>query len=196
MTWLVGLLSVGAASGAGLLLFLQHSGLYPSPRPPAEIEVYFSPDGGARERLLKAMNHCKKSLDLAAYDLTSGSLARSLADLYERGVTVRVIADDLQRRGKHSEVEWLDKQGVDIRITRGPGGRIMHHKFAIIDGRLLFTGSYNWTDSAEERNSENLLVLTSPRVISAYQQEFDRLWSRAREVPHSKEKGKRGRKER
>jgi len=33
----------------------------------------------------------------------------------------------------------------------------MHNKIAIIDGRILFTGSYNWSKSAEERNQENLL---------------------------------------
>ena len=52
----------------------------------------------------------------------------------------------------------------------------MHHKFAIIDNRLLLTGSYNWTSSANNRNNENLMVIDDPEVIARYQNQFEKLW--------------------
>jgi phosphatidylserine/phosphatidylglycerophosphate/cardiolipin synthase-like enzyme len=52
----------------------------------------------------------------------------------------------------------------------------MHHKFAIIDNRLLLTGSYNWTFSANNRNDENLMVIDDPEIIEIFQNQFINLW--------------------
>ena len=53
----------------------------------------------------------------------------------------------------------------------------MHHKFAIIDNRLLLTGSYNWTFSANNRNDENLLIIDDPELIEVFENQFENLWS-------------------
>ena len=52
----------------------------------------------------------------------------------------------------------------------------MHNKFAIIDNRILLTGSYNWTFSANHRNDENLMVIDDPEIIARYQNQFEKLW--------------------
>ena len=52
----------------------------------------------------------------------------------------------------------------------------MHHKFLIIDGRLLLTGSFNWTRQAIVGNSENLVITDHAELLSAYHDEFNRLW--------------------
>ena len=57
----------------------------------------------------------------------------------------------------------------------------MHNKFAVFDERLVVTGSYNWTNSAEHANYENLVVLEEPALVSRYQQEFRQLWREAKE---------------
>ena len=142
----------------------------------AEPEVYFSPGGGIRDRLLRAINHTKATIDLAIFDFTSGELAGALLVAKDRGVAIRVVADERQAQGKHSEIPLLLQKGIKVRLLRDQGRGIMHHKFAIFDGRLLVTGSYNWTDSAERSNYENTLVLDDPVVIHRYQAQFDRLF--------------------
>ena len=57
----------------------------------------------------------------------------------------------------------------------------MHNKVGIIDGKLLFTGSFNWTAQAEARNAENLLQIDDPGLIKQYQQRFDTLWNKGRQ---------------
>lgn len=57
----------------------------------------------------------------------------------------------------------------------------MHNKFAIFDGRLLLTGSYNWTDSAEDYNWENVIILDDTAVVRAYKDEFEMMWKKAGE---------------
>jgi len=57
----------------------------------------------------------------------------------------------------------------------------MHHKFAIFDRRLVATGSYNWTQSAERANYENLVLLDDPDLVARFVREFQRLWREAKE---------------
>jgi phosphatidylserine/phosphatidylglycerophosphate/cardiolipin synthase-like enzyme len=95
----------------------------------------------------------------------------------DRGVVVRIIADGRQARGKRSAIPLLRSAGVDVRIFRGRG--VMHQKFAIFDGRLLVTGSYNWTEAAEKRNLENALFLDDPALVGRYGEWFDRQFAGA-----------------
>ncbi|HEY8324711.1 MAG TPA: phospholipase D-like domain-containing protein [Ktedonobacterales bacterium] len=50
----------------------------------------------------------------------------------------------------------------------------MHNKVIIIDDRLVFTGSYNFSENAEA-NDETLLAIESPAVAAAYTAYFDTL---------------------
>jgi len=54
----------------------------------------------------------------------------------------------------------------------------MHNKFAVLDGTVLLTGSFNWTRSAVLYNDENVLVLRDPGVARAYERQFEALWQR------------------
>lgn len=52
----------------------------------------------------------------------------------------------------------------------------MHHKFAIVDGKKLITGSLNWTVTAVQSNKENIMVTEEPELVRPYRLEFQKLW--------------------
>lgn len=55
--------------------------------------------------------------------------------------------------------------------------KIMHHKFFVVDGRWLWTGSTNVSDTCSGGYNANLaLVLDSPSVAAWYTQEFETMW--------------------
>jgi phosphatidylserine/phosphatidylglycerophosphate/cardiolipin synthase-like enzyme len=55
----------------------------------------------------------------------------------------------------------------------------MHQKFAVVDRRIVFTGSYNWTQSADRFNDENLLLFRDAGALAEeYRRIFVRLWER------------------
>lgn len=56
---------------------------------------------------------------------------------------------------------------------------LMHHKFAIVDDRLLLTGSFNWTYNS---NAENLLLTDDTAALTAYRDEFERLKLAAKRI--------------
>ena len=83
--------------------------------------------------------------------------------------------DKGQSQGKSSKYKFLLDNDVAIIQDRHAG--TMHNKIAIIDGRILFTGSYNWSKSAEERNEENLLeFIDEEEIIGICQERLDYLW--------------------
>lgn len=90
-----------------------------------------------------------------------------------RGAKIRVITDRLQSKGKYSLVSKL----IDARITvkTNVKHKIMHHKFAIFDGKNIENGSYNWTESASKSNAENCTFFqqSSNKVFS---NQFNYLW--------------------
>ena len=52
----------------------------------------------------------------------------------------------------------------------------MHNKFIIVDNTKLFTGSYNFTNDAENNNYENVIITDDPETVTAFREEFKRLW--------------------
>jgi phosphatidylserine/phosphatidylglycerophosphate/cardiolipin synthase-like enzyme len=140
--------------------------------------VYFSPNGNIRQELIHAIQHSWKRIDVAVYHITSLDLARSLASAHAR-IPVRILTDREKAQANAPALKILREKGVAVRSLGVAEQSLMHHKFAIFDGRLVATGSYNWTQTAERANYENLIFLDDPEAIARFQREFDRLWREA-----------------
>lgn len=52
----------------------------------------------------------------------------------------------------------------------------MHHKFAIVDKKMLITGSLNWTTQAIQNNRENVLIVEDAEYVEPFLAEFERIW--------------------
>jgi len=55
----------------------------------------------------------------------------------------------------------------------------MHHKYMLVDGRWLATGSYNYSDNAEHNTLENCAIydaVTYPELVQAFADNFLGMW--------------------
>jgi phosphatidylserine/phosphatidylglycerophosphate/cardiolipin synthase-like enzyme len=52
----------------------------------------------------------------------------------------------------------------------------LHHKFAVIDHKIVITGSHNWSEAANYGNDEALLLIDNPIIAAHYQREFERVF--------------------
>ena len=109
------------------------------------------------------------------YVFTDKEIAIPLIDAQKRGVKVRVYLDRSQIESSYSVSRFLVQKEIKVRISSN--NYIMHNKFAIIDNRILLTGSYNWTFSANNRNDENLQIIDDPGIIEIFQNQFVNLWT-------------------
>ena len=55
---------------------------------------------------------------------------------------------------------------------------LMHHKFAIVDGKVLINGSFNWTRQAITGNQENLIITDDKAITPLFVTEFQKLWEK------------------
>ena len=141
------------------------------------LDVHFSPHEGIQSFLVEVIDDTKKSLDIMMYSFTSEELAKAVVRAHKRKVMIRILLDETQAGGRHSKDEFLSEHGVNVRIEDREG--LMHNKVAIIDGKTVITGSYNWTESAEKKNQENAIILTAEddeEALKKFQGRFEYLW--------------------
>jgi len=138
------------------------------------IKVFFSLNGGCQESVIQEISQAQKTIDIAMYNLTTREISQELIKAKERGVKIRAFLDQGEGNGKYSKARYLMDNGIEVRFYAGGG--LMHNKFTVIDNRVLITGSFNWTASAERENQENLLIITDENVVKQYAQRFEMLW--------------------
>jgi phosphatidylserine/phosphatidylglycerophosphate/cardiolipin synthase-like enzyme len=99
------------------------------------------------------------------YGFTSVPIADALIAAHQRGVRVEVLLDRSNQTAPSSEAGAVAKAGIPVWIDAHHP--IAHNKVLIIDGRILLTGSFNWTKQAEA-NAENLLLISDPALAKRY----------------------------
>lgn len=137
-------------------------------------KVYFSPGYDIPDNIVDLLRESKESIDLCVFTITNGRLSKQIIKCFEQGIKIRIITDDQKVEDHGSEIYKLKKADIPIKIDHSR--HHMHNKFGIIDGRLAFTGSFNWTYSASKHNQENMLVTTNYDIVKQYMEEYERLW--------------------
>ena len=139
------------------------------------IEVYYSPQDGTLEHILEVVNAAQESIYFLAYSFTSDELAAALIEQAKSGVTVRGVFDkDQYHSNQGTEFDNLLNAGMDVSLDGNP--RLMHHKVIIIDEQIVITGSYNFSNNAEENNDENTLIIHNPEIAAAFMREFQQIY--------------------
>ena len=143
---------------------------------PSICEVYFFPNAKNEKYLIEMLRTCMKSLDIAIFSLTRDNFAKAVIEVFNRGIKVRVIADDECVKNYGSDVYKLAAAGIPCK-TDNSAQYHMHNKYAIIDESVIVTGSFNWTSQAISNNQENLFFYQDKNIAEQYTHEFNNLWS-------------------
>ncbi len=142
------------------------------------LDIYFSPDDQVANSLLDLINNAQQNIYFMAYSFTSDPLAEAIRQRAEAGVTVEGVMDSGQIGSNiGTEFDPFRQAGLDVRRDGNPG--LMHHKVIIIDGQVVVAGSYNFTNSAETRNDENVVVIYDSTIAAQYLAEFQRVYNQA-----------------
>ncbi|HSA24498.1 MAG TPA: phospholipase D-like domain-containing protein, partial [Myxococcota bacterium] len=159
-----------------------------------EPELVFSPQAYEASHLAKLatwIQGAQRSIDVAMYSFSDTNTLNALDAAVRRGVKVRFVFETASEDRKAPAGTWsakLEDRGVDVRYVN----KIMHHKFAIIDGPRdaveqaysgrLVTGSGNWSNSAATRYDENTAFIQGDgELLLRFQKEFNLLWENSRD---------------
>ena len=76
-----------------------------------------------------------------------------------------------------------DQAGIPVKVDYDPNEQShMHHKFCVIDNRILMTGSFNWTRHASAMNYENITITTNKELVKQYQIYFNNMWKKDKSI--------------
>ncbi|MBV6624797.1 MAG: DUF655 domain-containing protein [Rivularia sp. (in: Bacteria)] len=163
-----------------------------SPTSPTKLWIDSS-NGLIGETLKSAAN----SIDSALFVFSAQRLSNILETRYQQNVKIRTLLEPDFAYRFYSE--GLDMMGIalsnkckyelnnqpwqnPVSTTGVPlltSGDLLHHKYAVVDKKIVITGSHNWTEAANKANDEAVLVIESPKVAAHYAREFERLYSNA-----------------
>jgi len=144
----------------------------------SQVETYFSPDDEISARIVALIQNAQESVSFMAFSFTSDEIAAAMLASAKDGVTIT---------GVFEESQYYSNMGTEFDNLRDAGLAVyldgnlynMHHKVIIIDGKIVITGSYNFSRSAEERNDENVLIIHNAQAAEMYIGEFERVLAKA-----------------
>jgi len=155
-------------------------------------QAIFSPQYYSESHLSRVADEidaAQRSLDIAMYSFSDSGVKQAVLDAAARGVSVRAVLekaseDRLDPEGTLSAD--LEDAGIEVRWVN----KVMHHKYAIVDGArtdvaqaaegLLMSGSGNWSYSAGTKYDEDTLFLRDEKLLLAFQREFELMWDHSR----------------
>jgi phosphatidylserine/phosphatidylglycerophosphate/cardiolipin synthase-like enzyme len=135
--------------------------------------VCFSRVEQCDDLIINYISRANKTIYVAMFSFTNNRLADELIKAKNRGVEVIVVLERSQVSSRSYTHINLMLANITVKLDGNPA--YMHHKFAVIDGVIVITGSYNWTDSAEDRNDENFIIIADKNIAEKYVREFRRV---------------------
>lgn len=173
--------------GVALLMWMQTA---PAPATPAVqgtwYQLYFTspryPDnpsqrsGSLDEKLAAFIDTATSTVDLAIYQLDLENVTKALLNAKARGAAVRAVTDvDILDDPKENP-SFKRLQGAGIAVVGGNTSGIMHNKFVVVDGKAVWTGSWNFTDNDTYRYDNNGIAIQSPELARNYTATFEKMW--------------------
>jgi len=143
----------------------------------AKISAYFSPQDKAIEKaILPLIRNAKKYIYIPTFVLTEKRVANELINAKKRGVEVKILIDALNASVKHSKHNELRLGGIEVK-TENYAGK-MHSKSMIVDDKYTIIGSMNFSNSGENFNDENLILIEDVEIAKFYRDFFLYQWNK------------------
>ena len=146
--------------------------------------AFFSPNDNIQSKLVNIINKTNHKIKAAVYIITDKVIAESLINAKKRGVEIELITDQSCLTFLGGKIDMLKNNDIEIFVfapkTKRKRNPLMHNKFAIFEvdkneNRWVWTGSFNWTCSANRINQENVILTNNKKVFAQYHNQFELL---------------------
>jgi phosphatidylserine/phosphatidylglycerophosphate/cardiolipin synthase-like enzyme len=146
-----------------------------------DIIALFSPRSDIRNTLISYIAKEPEGIICAAFRLTDQPITKAFLSAHEKGTKLTFIIDKEGLSSMHSKVLHLFNLGVPLYIfppiqpiDDTPMQGLMHNKIILFLGqKIVITGSFNFTKSAQDRNRENIVIIkNNPIVFNTYLSEM------------------------
>jgi len=140
----------------------------------SSVQTLFGPEDNVAATIVDLIRGADRNIIFMAYAFTQDDIGDAMLDRLQQ-VEIRGIFESRDSDNEHSELAKLACAGADVR-TDG-NNAAMHHKVIVIDDQIVVTGSFNFSNSADRHNDENVVIINNNELARNYTAEFERLWA-------------------
>lgn len=142
------------------------------------VENYFAPEDNVMNEIISEVQEANSTIHFYTLSFTHDGLGNAILEKLNSGVEVAGVFESRGADTQASECRRLLENNADVTLDGNP--RTLHHKVIVIDGKTVIFGSFNFSDSADEGNDENTIIVHSPALAQSFEQEFQRLKAASR----------------
>ena len=136
------------------------------------ISTYFCPEDNCVEPVLNLLDNAKDEILFASFAFTNDDIKSSLKMKDYQGVNVSGVLETRSQNLKGSDYKELKEE---FSFVLDKNKKTMHHKFFVVDGRYVITGSMNPTGSGVKYNDENIIIIDNVKMAQKFREEYLRL---------------------
>ena len=146
----------------------------------SKISVYFSPYDKTSEKIIQIIDGAKFYIYVPAYLITHEKITSALIRAKNRNVDVKIIIDANSTTTRNTKYLVLRENKIPVK-TENYAGKL-HSKSMIIDDKYIILGSMNFSNSGENKNDENTLVIENSELAKSYRKFFTYLWAKIPDI--------------
>jgi len=147
-----------------------------------QIEIYFAPKSQVIDKITAAIATCNYNIWFDIFTFTSQPIADAILNQKKLGRTVKGIFDLVQAGSQYCKHTYLAQAGCEIRTDNYTG--LLHEKNMTIDAGtssspIAIIGSFNYTDTANTSNDENIVFIHSGTVATALKNNISNVFNKS-----------------
>lgn len=120
----------------------------------------------------RVIDSARTTLDVCVFEINNDRIVGAILNANRRGVKVRVV----------TEKDYIEDSGpqefkrAGIPVIPDNRSDLMHDKFMIVDDRMVWTGSFNFTENCAYKNNNNGILLIDDKLAANYEEKFRWFW--------------------
>lgn len=139
---------------------------------PTTVNGCFTPDGGCTDAIVAEISKAQDEILVQAYSFTAKALADAIVAAQEAGVSIQIILDRSYSYTQNSASYFSTMKGIPTYLDAQHG--VARSNVIIIDKKTVLTGGVSFTNEADDRYAENLVIIRSAGVAKEYLQNWEK----------------------
>ncbi|MEM7330858.1 MAG: phospholipase D-like domain-containing protein [Chloroflexota bacterium] len=145
-----------------------------------EIENYFGPEKDIAPIIARTVARAQESILFMAFSFTDERVGEAILGRADSGVVVQGVFETVGSETTFSYYPPMRDAGLpNLEVRQDGNGRIMHHKIIIVDFETVIFGSFNFSENANRRNDENVMIVKDTTFANFFVEEFTAVWDEA-----------------
>ena len=145
------------------------------------IENYFGPEKDIAPTIARTVARAQEAILFMSFSFTDERVGEAILGRADAGVAVQGVFETTGSESQYSYYPAMRDAGIpNLQVRQDGNSFIMHHKVIIIDWETVIFGSFNFSESANRRNDENVLIIQDPTFASFFIEEFSTVWEESK----------------